>query len=70
MRDRQVVPQRLQSKVWSGLLQVDPAGVLEGGDSLVDNGAPGIAVFIKSRPLRGPSVAVTSGEFTVQGNLW
>ena len=106
MRNRQARLQRLQLKVWSGLvwyacwgsLDLPPVaflhedgsvGVFKSGDDLVDGAAPDLTVSNKCRPLvvvnvagneslleRAfktflwcPSVAVASGEFTIQGYL-
>jgi hypothetical protein len=42
-------------------LQIVPAGVLKGGDGLVDNVAPGLTVSNKYRPLVVVNVAGTEG---------
>ena len=43
------------------LPEVDPAGVLKGGDNLLDGAAPGLTVSTKCRPLVGVNVAGTEG---------
>ena len=74
MRDRQVEPQRLQLKVWTGMAaeapwifllrrfsEVGPARVIKGGDDLVDGAAPGLTVSSKCWSLVVVNVAGSKG---------
>ena len=75
MRKRQIQPQQLKLKVWSGMAaegsldltaavflpNVGLAGVLKSGDDLVDGVAQGLTDSSKCRPLVVVSVAGTVG---------
>ena len=76
MRDRQVRPQRLQIKVWSGMVwllrlsgssscgvfpEFGSAGIFKGGDDLVDSMALDLTVSSKCRPLVVVNVPGTEG---------
>lgn len=74
MWDRQVRPQRSQSKVTSGTVVIFPPAeflpldvLLEGGDGLVDDVAPGEAISSQSRPV--VMVSVAGREGLLQGVL-